>query len=458
MKVSDLASARVAIWGAGNEGLAAARALRSRFPEKTLAIIEESSQALPEWLLADGRIEARMGPVDPDVLIRFEVIIRSPGVSIYRDDIRQARHAGVRFTTGTNLWFAENVARHTVCITGSKGKSTTTHLVHHLLEASGKTAKMAGNMGLPLLSSLDRDNAAAIHVVELSSYQISDFSGAPSVAVLLNLYPEHLDWHRGEDNYYRDKASLFANVTRARVLNRQDEQARRYAEHFGAPVYFNSPEGFHHDGNTVYSGQEPWMSLSDLQLLGTHNLSNVCAALTAVGECGISLDRETVRAALRLFKGLNHRLTPLGERDGVLYVNDSIATIPQATVAALKTFAHRATTVLVGGYDRGLNQRDFAGSIIGESPLAVITLPGTGNELYRELQAICSSCGRSATRTAVYEGADLQQAVRLARELTPPGGVVLLSPGAPSFNSHRNFAERGEAFARAAGLPFQTES
>jgi UDP-N-acetylmuramoylalanine--D-glutamate ligase len=388
------------------------------------------------------------------LLKEFDVIIRSPGVSIYREEIIAAKKAGVTFTSGTNLWFAENPHANAICITGSKGKSTTTHLTCHLLNSLGVPAAMAGNIGCPLLSP-DLPADRAVYVIELSSYQLSDFTGAPRIAVLLNLYPEHLDWHKGEENYFRDKASLLSHAVQSRIVNQRDQRTAKYIEHLSHVVYFNSDKGFHHDGALIYRRGEPWLALSEIQLLGEHNLSNICAALTAVAEYGIGLEREQVAAALRQFKGLDHRLSRLGESNGVLYVNDSIATIPQATIAALKCFAGRDIILLAGGHDRGLDQSEFAAMIYRESPFAVITLPGTGCVLSKELRSLVSEVP-GPQRPSIHEAADLDQAVSIAKNITPAGGVVLLSPGAPSFNSHRNFAERGKAFAKAAGFNIQT--
>ena len=239
-------------------------------------------------------------------------------------------------------------------------------------------------------------------------------------------------------------------VAQARISNREDHRCRRYVAGLDRVIYFNSEETFHHDATTVYRRHEPWLTSEDVQLLGEHNLSNICAALTTVSQYGVGLEKAAVRAALHGFKGLNHRLTRLGERDGRIYVNDSIATIPQATIAALRAFPQRPITVLVGGYDRGLDQHSFAAMLLHEAPFALVTLPGTGENLCRELHAAAGT-DTAANPPQIHAATHLEHAVEIARRITPPGGVVLLSPGAPSYNTHRNFVERGDAFARAAG-------
>jgi len=184
--------------------------------------------------------------------------------------------------------------------------------------------------------------------------------------------------------------------------------------------------------------------VSELALVGRHNHENACAALAATELLGH--DATAVAPALAGFRGLPHRLFPVGERDGVLYVDDSISTTPQSAMAAIRTFAPRPTTVLLGGYDRGLDYCELARLLAYEGVEAVATLPPSGRRIAAELRAI------GAARPEVFEAADLVEAVEWARRRTPTGGVVLLSPAAPSYGAFRNFEERGEAFARAAGF------
>lgn len=449
MKISELKGKRVAIWGGRTEGTAAVFAIKSRLPELNLVILDESlEKTIPDALKA-AAVEVRFGPVTTEVLKEFEVIIRSPGVSIYRDEVLAAKQHGVVFTSGSNIWFAENPELKAICITGSKGKSTTTQLLCYLLNAFGVAAATAGNIGTPLIESLLPQPDIVVYAVELSSYQLSDFIGNPTIAVLLNLTPEHLDWHKTKELYFLDKIRLLTQASKSRIVNSKDPLSVRYTTGLERLSYFNTKDAFHHDATAVYYRRERWVQAKDIQLLGAHNLSNICAALTAVVHYGVTPDKGAVQDALREFKGLNHRLTELGEREGILYVDDTLASNPMATEAALKTFSGRPVTLLVGGSDRGLDQRHFAEMIVRKSPWAVITLPVTGCQLFKHLQTLCSGISSSIV---VREATDLNEAVAIARTITPVGGVILLSPGAPSFNTHRNFAEKAEAFAMAAGL------
>lgn len=452
MQLAELASQRVAIWGAGKEGTAILRLLRARQPAQALTLLVDQPEALAALgdLASDAHLICHAGPVTEARLREYDVVIKSPGVSAYRPEVLAAKAAGVRFTSGTNIWFAENPGARTICLTGSKGKSTTTSFTSHLLRALGYQVLTAGNIGVPLADLLLAPQPADVHVIELSSYQLQDFTGTPEVSVLLNLFPEHLDWHQGEANYFRDKCRLLTPTPSGgplAVLNARDPNTGLHVHAPRRTRYFNTEEGFHVRDGDLYHGEQLVAPAAEIPLLGEHNRSNLCAALTAVEAFTGDRVEAAVRPALQTFRPLPHRLTVVGEKDGVTYVDDSIATIPQAAIAALKAVGERPVTILVGGYDRGLDQRPFAEMLTAHNPHAIITLPNTGHTLHQLLQA---AGGLLAER--VHPVADLAAAVALAQKITPRGGLVLLSPGAPSYNVFKNFEERGYTFGELAGF------
>lgn len=188
MNLSDLEGKRVAIWGYGDEGRAALAALRWRLPREPLALLCSAAEASQAMELGDPALYIFTEEVTADLLVRFDVVIKSPGISPYHGVAAQALARGVRFTSGTALWFAENPGARTLCVSGTKGKSTTSALIAHLLRAGGVRTALAGNIGLPLLNLLEADPPAQVNVLELSSYQTRD-AVAPEVAVVLNLFP-----------------------------------------------------------------------------------------------------------------------------------------------------------------------------------------------------------------------------------------------------------------------------
>ena len=443
----ELEAARVAIWGAGREGLSALRALRQAFPDKPLTLLATPAEAatLASESGVDANLVVESGDPDLASLRRFDVVVKSPGVSPYKGAVAEAAAAGVRFTSGTALWFAARPDARVIAVTGSKGKSTTTALIAHLLRASGRRVALAGNIGLPLLDLVGDEHRPDWWVMELSSFQVRDMDAVPEIAVLLNLHPEHLDWHGSVEAYFADKLALLGRAgqhPRVAVLNAAQPlpEAMRPATDIR---WFGDPTGFHVRAGAIHFGERPVFALADLQLPGEHNALNACAALTAVSATGLNASQLVQHIAS--FRPLPHRLQSLGLRDGLEYVNDSIATTPHATLAALAHYATRAATVLVGGYDRGVDWQPFADGIARDAAHGVVTMGQNGPRI-AELLA------RERPGLPLASAASLEEALAHARRLTPAGGVVLLSPGAPSFGEFRDYVERGRRFAALAGF------
>ncbi len=229
------------------------------------------------------------------------------------------------------------------------------------------------------------------------------------------------------------------------MVSRTDPETARFAELFNNAVWFDDPRGFHVEGELVRRGERRVTSVERIALAGAHNRSNVCAALAAVQALAPEIDPASLAAAVASFRGLPHRLEPLGEKDGVLWVDDSISTIPESAMAAVRAFAERPVTVLVGGHDRHLSYDELVRFLVESAVHAVVTLPPSGARIAAAVRAV----GGTVT---LIEAEDLDEAVAAARRVTPLGGVVLLSPAAPSYGAFRDFEERGEAFARAAGF------
>jgi len=326
-------------------------------------------------------------------------------------------------------------------VTGTKGKSTTAALACHLARAAGRTARLAGNIGVPALDLLD-EQRAEVTVLELSSYQTADLETGPEVALVTNLFKEHTDWHGSEQAYRAEKLRVLGLPgVRVCVVNARDEQLVAAAERLvggGVEVRrFGAPDGWDTVSRRVALGGEFRADYSQLPLLGEHNLLNLCAALCALGALGV--EAPLLPAALEGFQSLPHRLEQVVERAGVLWVNDSISTTPESTLAALASFPGYEIVLIAGGQDRGQDYTEL-GRTLAEVNAAVIGVPTTGPRLL----AAARDAGASDTR--VRDVPDLQAAVAVAGELAREGAVVLLSPAAPSYDVYRDFEERGERF------------
>jgi len=487
MRLAELASARVAVLGYGREGRAALTALRRRFPGKALTLLCSAEEALtlhapspptapssgeragvrgqrhtsavtspqdaaqpphPTLSPDDGAIGGEGLSVitrapDVDALKSFDVVIKSPGISPYKSPLPEAQAAGVHFTSSSELWFAEHPEARTICVTGTKGKSTVTALIAHLLRNAGKRVALAGNIGLPLLELLDPPQEPDWWVIELSSFQTRDFGGAPTVAVINNVYEEHLDWHGTRERYVADKLAIAVRAQRLVVNGLQAELVARTAAR-AQRVVFGTEAGWHVRDAAIWRGPERIFDLRQSPLPGEHNAQNICAALAALEAAG-----EDARAAaphVRTFRALPHRLQRLGERGGTGYVNDSIATTPYATIEALRSLAPAPVCVIVGGFDRGVDWDPFVEHVAQRPPRVIVTTGANGPRIAAALGVLAKPGFLLAS------AATLQGALDTARILTPQGGTILLSPGAPSFDQYRDYAERGREFARLAGF------
>ena len=442
---------RIALWGWGREGRAAYQAIRSRLPELPLTLFcsaseaEESRSLGDRWLCAGTDVTA-------EALALHALVVKSPGISPYRPEALAAAAQGTRFIGGTALWFAEHagdesIATDVLCVTGTKGKSTTSALLAHLLRCAGTRTALAGNIGVPLLELLDA--RADAWVIELSSYQTRDVAASgvrPQIAIVTNIFPEHLDWHGSEARYVGDKLALLTDAKpRIAVLNAEDPRLVALSLPDSDVHWYGHAGGWHLRGDALHRADVFVMDTTTLPLPGRHNRGNLCAVLAAIEAFG--LDAVSLAPYAVDFLPLPHRLQVLGELDEITYVNDSISTTPHATLAALDLYRDRHVAVLVGGHDRGLPWEDFADALRERAPTAVITMGQNGSRIFDLLEPV------AADGSFVLEAAtDLADAMVKARRALPDGGVMLLSPGAPSFGTYRDYTARGRHFAALGGF------
>lgn len=437
MRLAELRGRRVALLGYGRE----TRSLLGLFARE-LPSLEPVLFARAEELSADPpKVRAIVvdGLPDPAALARFDVVFKSPGISPYRPELEEAARAGVRFSSATELWFGEHPGERVIAVTGSKGKSTTVSLIAHLLRGLGRRVALAGNIGLPLTELWKPERAPDWWVFELSSFQ-TRAAGEVEVAALTALFPEHLDWHGSVERYYADKLALLERARRV-VLNGADPEIATRDRWPAASRYGVAP-GWRPEAERLARAEQRF-PIPEFVAPGRHNRLNLCAALTVLEEL-----REDPFAALPVvasFRPLPHRLRALGVRDGVLYVDDSIATTPQATLAALECFPDRRLALILGGYERGLDWTGFAAALRGRALAGAACQGANAPRIEATLRALLPELPIRRTR-------DLAEAVAWASAIAGPGGVVLLSPGAPSFPHYRDFAERGRHFAALAGF------
>jgi len=440
VRFSELEGARVGVWGAGREIASFADKLARRLPRARIvaaafdsppSAAEREALRAPDALIVDAERA-------PSAIAECDVLVRSPGVPARRPELTALRAAGVPVTTATALWLEERGGRGVLGVTGTKGKSTTAALACHIARAAGRDVRLAGNIGVPALELLDTE--PELVVLELSSYQIADLAQGSEVALVTNLYREHTDWHGSEQAYREDKLRLLElRGVRVAVLNARDDALRTLAPR--APVsLFGTPAGWDVENGAIAFAGSPIIDVEQLPLRGEHNAINLCGALAALQALGV--EPPALGPALDGFAPLPHRLAPV--LDGsASWVDDSISTTPESSVAALASFPGRELVLIAGGQDRGQDHAPLVRALAAGGA-ALIGVPSTGPRLVAEALAAGVEPARAR------EAPDLAAAVELAAGLVPAGGVVLLSPAAPSYDGYRDFEERGERFCELA--------
>ncbi len=416
---SDLAGRRVGVWGLGVEGRANLRALAARGIPVAARVDDQPAEP---GVLATGAggLEALAG---------CDVVVKSPGISRYREDLRQLEAGGVPVVGGLGLWLAGADRDRVVCVTGTKGKSTTTAIAGHLVAGLGHRVLMGGNFGI---APWDPDAPQDVDwwVIETSSYQVTDVVAGPSVVAVTSLSEDHLPWHRGAENYFRDKLSLCRKPGVRTVVAQDDPALRARTAELGPAVRWVGAEQ-----DTTWA--------RGLGLLGEHNRRNAAVAravLVALGVDGADDDERIARAA-EGFAGLGSRLRPVGEVDGVQFVDDSLSTNVLPTLAAVDAFGGRRVALLVGGEDRGIDYAPLAAGLADRTDLLVLCVPDSGPRIAATLRA-------GAPGVDVRDCASLEEATADGFAWARPDGVVLLSPAAPSFGRYRDYQDRADHFVR----------
>jgi UDP-N-acetylmuramoyl-L-alanine---L-glutamate ligase len=420
---ADLAGRRVGIFGFGLEGRAAAARLRGTCE----LVIVDDVEGLGEDVLATSH-----GGLD--ALRTCEVVLKSPGIPRRRDDVLDLEERGVIVTSALNLWLHDSDLERVVAVTGTKGKSTTTSLITFFLRCLDQPAERLGNIGQPPYDP-SIDTSSGWLVLEVSSFQVVDLDLAPSVIVVTSLGEDHIDWHGSLEQYRRDKLSLTRAVGPHRTLVADTATLHQHEAEIG--------------GELTYVRSDELHLATTLGLIGEHNNSNVALALAAVEALtGVSESelRAAVAAKVNEFRPLEGRLT-LVARESIngatlRYVDDGLATSVLPALAALEVFRDEPVALIAGGFDRGVDYAVLADALCARTPFtSLITIGNAGLRISAEVRRRRSNLTQRTAST-------MREAVQLARASIDTGGVVLLSPAAPSFDLYHNWEERSADFTR----------
>jgi len=427
---SDLRGARAGVWGLGVEGAASLRKLTGL--GAGLVLVDDRAGATAP----DGRPVLATAAGGIDALAACEVVVKSPGISRYRPEVAALEARGIPVVGGLGLWLAEADLSRVACITGTKGKSSTTAIAGHLLRRWGHPSVIGGNIGQPPWDPARPAGDARYWVIETSSYQATDLACSPAVVAVTSLHPDHLTWHGDVATYYRDKLSACsqpgADLT---VANGDSAELAGRAALLGPRVQWVRAED---DPAAV------WMA--PLGLLGAHSRRNALIARACLRALGVpeADDEAALAGAAAGFVPLASRLQVIGEAGGVTFVDDSLSTNVLPTLAALDAFPGRRVALIAGGHDRGIDYAPLgAGLAAREAPTLVLAIPDSGPRIQAAIEAA------GPAKVEVVPCDDLDAAVERGFGWARPDGIVLLSPAAPSFGRFRDYRDRGEAFARA---------
>jgi len=472
MTLYELEQSSIVILGFGVEGQGTYRFLRSHFPDKQLIVADKKNLhdiAMPDpvsvMVASDANLQCYSGAGYLSGLPHCQVVVQSPGIPPSLPELVAHRERGGMITSHLEIFFDLAGTRNVIGITGTKGKSTTASLIHHLLREAGVETVLAGNIGAPPLENLAESQADRRRwVVECSSYQLAQLHCSPHIAVLLGVVPEHLGLHDPSVSqaHHRDFASYIAakeTITRYQgpddilIFNADDEIAAQIAQRSRARLLPLSQKeepvhgSFVRGGKLIYSDHgacEKIIDADKIPLLGRFNRMNVMAAAAAARAAGAS--SQGMSSSILGFHGLPHRLEFIGEASGVFFYDDSISTVPQATISALDALGDRVSTVILGGHDRGADFSELAATLIQKQLRHVILFPPSGLRMWSSVERQCSSIQSIPTPHFVTS---MQMAVDLALSCTPQGNICLLSPASASYGMFRNFEERGMAFRNA---------
>jgi UDP-N-acetylmuramoylalanine--D-glutamate ligase len=437
MRLDHLAGACVAVWGAGREGRAAVEALP---PDAALTIVDDRPDSEAVRALASARRASVRRPAELLDGPGVDLVVRSAGVSVHGPVMRALIAAGVPVTSLLDLWLRHGAPATVVAITGTKGKSTTSLLVHGLLEAAGVRAGLAGNIGVPV----SQMPACDVAVVEVSSYQAADLTRSPTIGVLTNLGVDHLPWHDGRvEQYWTDKLNLFAHDGLRTLLLGVDE--------LPAPVPVEPARcRWPREADLVVRGgvlersATPLVDLRDTPLAPDHLAGNLAlAGRAAEAALGRPLTEDECAVAVAAFRLPPGRLEVVAERDGVRWVNDVLASNPFAAAASLRAHADRPVLLVAGGDDRSVEPDELIAAIAAHGRVRAVYAMGPAGRRWQAALA-------EVAEVSVLDDDDVAAAAAMAGARARSGDVVLFAPGAPTTPAVGDWEVRGAAFRAAA--------
>ncbi len=443
---------KIAILGFGLEGRALLKWLvKHGYTE--LTVCDQNVDL--ETDLPDG-VSTKLGPHYLNDLDDFDVIFRSPGISVLKPEIQAAATAGAEITSGTKF-FIDQCPCDIVGVTGTKGKGTTCTLIESMLKEAGKkNVYLGGNIGKSPMVFLDKLKGDSLVILELSSFQLQDVEKAPHYSVLLNTTIDHLDYHADQEEYMEAKERILSlqNKNSLAVLNKDYEYVKYYkplvkGELCEVSVKGKVKNGAYVENDQIFVKGKKITSVDKVKLVGAHNLENILPAALIAYELGA--DVKDIAKVIENFENLPHRLQFVRELNGIKFYNDSYSTNGSTSMAAVDSF-DVPTVLIAGGYDKGIDYKEWAIKILTKPSLITVVLIGdTAQKMEEALLEADKQLGSAAgSPTKVLRRNTMEEAVIDAYAESDEGGVVVMSPAAASFDMYKNYKERGNEFSSHA--------
>lgn len=441
---------KVVILGFGREGRATLPWLLEAGCINELAIADLNEVTLPDNLDKNltCNIKFITGENYQDCLNNYDVVFKSPGVVLKEDKA----YYKCRIISQMDVFFAAYRDR-IIGITGTKGKSTTTTLMYHVLKSAGRKVLLAGNIGIPVFDIAKDIEDDTIIVVELSCHQLEYATLSPHIGVLLNIHEEHLDHYGTMEKYVAAKENIYRNQISGDILlceqQLKPEDVKSNVITISAPgltgdlsadVYVDNDVIYMNIVSKESDNKESYeIKTRDIPLLGLHNYYDMAYVYTIGRNLGLSVSQ--IEEGFKTYEPLPHRLQNIGVVDGITFYDDSISTIDETTIQALNTLKD-AGSVIIGGMDRGISYESLEIYLAKSAISNIILMEETGKRIYKEIEAMAEFDNRE--RIILVE--HLEDAVKIAKEVTPEGKACVMSPAAASYGIFKNFEERGEVF------------
>ncbi|MCX6823938.1 MAG: UDP-N-acetylmuramoyl-L-alanine--D-glutamate ligase [candidate division SR1 bacterium] len=409
---------------------------------KKIEGLAESFEYIHQTFAISPDFNVVLGETYLDTLKRFDLIIKTPGVSIYHEKIYPYRH---KITSQAQIFF-DYYQGKIIAVSGTKGKSTTSTIIYETLKNAKKNVQLVGNIGNPVLNYLDSQNLESqkkeYTVFEVSSYMLEGLKKKNYISVLLNIYADHIDWHAGFENYKDAKINLLNgskyNMLRDEIVKKQkfkkQELNDMHVRIFGHTGNYTYQEGiFYADKKNIFTDDS-------IVLKGEHNMMNISAV---VGICDImNINYKILEKTLATFIGLPHRMENIGIYGGITWIDDAISTTPESTIQAIQTFGKKIDTIFLGGTDRGYVFDELIKTIIEYGIRNVVLFPDSGKRIFNAIK------GKDAGEIKIFQTDDMKEAVKFAYKYTENGKMVLLSTASPSYSIRKNFEEKGNLFKK----------